>query len=52
METTPYLEVQRQVWHKPSVQRLVIAIDTRTGPGSVTDGDGYEFILQDSEAAG
>jgi hypothetical protein len=49
METTPKMDVQRQVWHKPSVQRLMIAVDTRQGPGSVTDLDGFDLIFQDSE---
>lgn len=49
METTPNLEIQLQSWHKPSVQRIEIAVDTRQGPGSVTDLDGFDLILQDSE---
>lgn len=49
MEATPNLNVQRQPWHKPSVQRLAIAVDTRQGPGSVTDLDGFDFIFQDSQ---
>lgn len=47
METTPTFEVQRQVWHKPSVQRLVIALDTRLGEGSVIDLDGFDFASTD-----
>jgi hypothetical protein len=34
-------------WHKPLVQRLVIAVDTRAGGGSVIDQDGFDFIVQD-----
>lgn len=47
METTPNIDVQRQVWHKPSVQRLMIAVDTRAGGGSVIDQDGFDFAVTD-----
>ena len=40
METTPNLEIQLQSWHKPSVRRLDVAVDTRLGEGSVIDQDG------------
>jgi hypothetical protein len=47
METTPTLEVWRLAWHKPSVQRLAIAVDTRLGGGSVIDQDGFDFASTD-----
>jgi hypothetical protein len=36
-------------WHRPLVQRLVIAVDTRAGGGSIIDGDGFEFLIQDEQ---
>jgi len=47
MESTPNLEVQRQAWHKPTVSRLDIAVDTRLGEGSVIDQDGFDFVGED-----
>jgi len=52
MESTPNLEVQRQAWHKPTVSRLDIAVDTRLGRGSVIDQDGFEFFGDDTLGAG
>lgn len=37
----------RLPWHKPLLQRLVIAVDTRLGSGSIIDQDGFDFVLQD-----
>lgn len=34
-------------WHKPTVQRLVIAVDTRQGGTSVEDLDGLGFLVED-----
>ena len=48
METTQNLDFQRQAWHKPSVQRLMIAVDTRLGEGSVIDQDGFDFVVEDA----
>ena len=48
METTPNLETQLQIWHRPTVQRLDVAVDTRLGQGSTIDQDGFDFILQDA----
>lgn len=40
-------EPTRLPWHKPLVQRLVVAADTRAGGGSIIDQDGFEFLLED-----
>jgi len=39
-------------WHKPLVQRLVIAVDTRLGSGSIIDQDGFDFVVQDEVISG
>jgi hypothetical protein len=33
-----------QPWHKPSMQRLTVSLDTRIGTGSTVDQDGSTAI--------